>query len=110
MIAFVENYMTFFICIPGGQLFSWGSNQFGQLGIGRKSPKETKPQVVSSLLGCPIVQISAGGYHSFALTVSGTIFSWGKNRYNVDYQNTLFPNYMYGFFNKLLVYRQLNSI
>ncbi|XP_066933658.1 probable E3 ubiquitin-protein ligase HERC4 [Clytia hemisphaerica] len=64
-----------------GQLYGWGNNEFGQLGFGKKSKKETKPQLITVLQGCPIVHIATGGFHSFALTVSGLVFAWGKNSY-----------------------------
>jgi len=37
------------------------------------------PQRVESLCGVPLAQISAGGDHSFVLSLSGVVFGWGKN-------------------------------
>ena len=39
------------------------------------------PQHVQSLQGIPFVQIAAGGAHSFALTQSGAVFGWGRNKF-----------------------------
>ncbi|XP_012860291.2 E3 ISG15--protein ligase HERC5 [Echinops telfairi] len=39
----------------------------------------TTPQVVGHLAGVPVAQISAGEAHSLALSMSGSIYSWGKN-------------------------------
>jgi hypothetical protein len=36
--------------------------------------------LVKGLLGIPVVKVSAGGYHSLALSLSGSIIGWGKNR------------------------------
>lgn len=63
--------------LSDGQLFIWGENSSGQLGLGRI--KCRSPQPVMSLFGIPLDQISAGGDHSFALSVTGVVFGWGKN-------------------------------
>lgn len=65
----------------GGFLFSWGDNKHGQLGIGNSSPARNLPVLVSSLCGVPFALLCAGGYHSFALSLSGALFSWGRNNF-----------------------------
>ncbi|XP_044159252.1 probable E3 ubiquitin-protein ligase HERC6 isoform X2 [Bufo gargarizans] len=60
-------------------VFSWGKNDFGQLGLGKPMPNQAIPQVVKSLKGVPLLQVSAGGSQSFALSMSGIVFGWGKN-------------------------------
>uniref|UniRef100_A0A672KI28 Probable E3 ubiquitin-protein ligase HERC3 n=1 Tax=Sinocyclocheilus grahami TaxID=75366 RepID=A0A672KI28_SINGR len=62
-----------------GQLFVWGENSSGQLGLGKGEPSTLSPQTLKSLCGIPLAQISAGGDHSFALSLSGAVFGWGKN-------------------------------
>ncbi|XP_024254333.2 probable E3 ubiquitin-protein ligase HERC3 [Oncorhynchus tshawytscha] len=49
----------------------WGGASHATLSM---SPKPLK-----SLSGIPLVQITAGGDHSFALSLSGAVFGWGKN-------------------------------
>lgn len=63
----------------GGVIFSWGGNEFGQLGTGVKGEKNTSPTIVQSLLNCPVIQVVAGGCHTMALTISGSLFAWGCN-------------------------------
>ncbi|KAI7810796.1 hypothetical protein IRJ41_006650 [Triplophysa rosa] len=71
--------------IRDGQLLVWGANSHGQLGLEKSSLLEKEecriqsPQPLKSLYGIPVVQISAGGDHSFALSLSGAVFGWGKN-------------------------------
>uniref|UniRef100_A0A671LPK7 Probable E3 ubiquitin-protein ligase HERC4 n=1 Tax=Sinocyclocheilus anshuiensis TaxID=1608454 RepID=A0A671LPK7_9TELE len=65
----------------GGQIFSWGQNKYGQLGLGMQGASVSSPQVIQSLQGVPFAQISAGGAHSFGLTLSGAVFGWGRNKF-----------------------------
>ncbi|XP_043912312.1 probable E3 ubiquitin-protein ligase HERC4 isoform X2 [Protopterus annectens] len=62
------------------EIYAWGQNKYGQLGIGH-SKNQSSPQLVKSLIGLPFMQISAGGAHSFALTLSGAVFGWGRNNF-----------------------------
>ncbi|XP_061107084.1 probable E3 ubiquitin-protein ligase HERC3 isoform X1 [Conger conger] len=62
-----------------GQLFTWGKNSNGQLGQGEVGPSSQTPKRLFSLSGIPLAMITAGGDQSFALSVSGAVFAWGKN-------------------------------
>ena len=64
-----------------GKIFSWGDNENGQLGLGSNSKQSATPSEVKALSNLPIYMLAAGGGHSLALTVSGTLFAWGKNRF-----------------------------
>lgn len=66
---------------PGGQIFSWGQNRYGQLGLGLTGQSIATPQAVQSLQAIPFAQLAAGGAHSFALTLSGAVFGWGRNKF-----------------------------
>ncbi|XP_044798111.1 probable E3 ubiquitin-protein ligase HERC4 isoform X5 [Bubalus bubalis] len=63
------------------EVFCWGQNKYGQLGLGIDCKKQASPQLIKSLLGIPFMQIAAGGAHSFVLTLSGAIFGWGRNKF-----------------------------
>ncbi|XP_044213219.1 probable E3 ubiquitin-protein ligase HERC4 [Thunnus albacares] len=62
-----------------GQVYTWGQNSSGQLGLGKRELGANSPQHLRSLSAIPLVQIAAGGEQSFALSVSGGVFSWGRN-------------------------------
>ncbi|XP_067850555.1 probable E3 ubiquitin-protein ligase HERC4 isoform X2 [Heptranchias perlo] len=64
-----------------GAIYSWGQNSYGQLGLGEGFNSQIRPQCVISLTGIPVAQIAAGGEHSFALSLSGAVFSWGRNNH-----------------------------
>ncbi|XP_064173088.1 probable E3 ubiquitin-protein ligase HERC4 isoform X1 [Anguilla rostrata] len=65
----------------GGSVYSWGQNKYGQLGLGSDGKNKTSPCVIQSLHGIPFAQVAAGGAHSFALTLSGAVFGWGRNKF-----------------------------
>ncbi|NXN88720.1 HERC5 ligase, partial [Bombycilla garrulus] len=65
----------------GGELFTWGQNTHGQLGLGSQTTLISKPQLVERLKGIPLAQIAAGGAHSTTVSLSGAVYSWGKNSF-----------------------------
>ncbi|XP_075163815.1 HECT and RLD domain containing E3 ubiquitin ligase 4 isoform X2 [Haematobia irritans] len=80
-----------------GELYAWGSNIYGQLGIG--SPGDVvhsnTPRLISALNGIPIAFIVCGGNHSFVISKSGAVFGWGRNDCGQlglnDYVNRCYP-------------------
>ncbi len=60
-----------------GRLYTWGSNDRGQLGDGSGLDQ---PEPAEIPLGAPVTQIAGGGLHSLALTADGTVLAWGDNR------------------------------
>lgn len=63
-----------------GRLYATGLNDFGQLGVGDSHDLTytCKPLEVTGI-GKEIVRISAGYYHSCAITEDGELYMWGKN-------------------------------
>lgn len=64
-----------------GQIFSWGSNAFGQLGHGTSKNCIGTPMEITFLQWTPIKQIAAGGSHSAVLSYTGCLYLWGKNEF-----------------------------
>src|SRR6266567_914256 len=56
---------------------SWGDNESGQLGDGTTDNRVRYGDV--SGLGGGVVQVSAGAFHSLAVTSGGTVWGWGNN-------------------------------
>ncbi|XP_010146138.1 PREDICTED: probable E3 ubiquitin-protein ligase HERC3, partial [Eurypyga helias] len=65
----------------GGELFTWGQNAHGQLGVRSQTTPIPQPQLVERLKGIPLAQIAAGGAHSIVVSLSGAVYSWGKNNF-----------------------------
>lgn len=76
-----QTYVITFYCIPGGDVFSWGSNSHGQLGLGKEVSQQLKPFLVCALNGVAVTQISAGGSHTLFLTLPGLVYCCGANKY-----------------------------
>ena len=62
-------------------VYAWGCNEQGQLGTENRDNSCVCPNPVVALHSLFIAQISAGASHSFALTSSGSLFSWGRNTF-----------------------------
>jgi alpha-tubulin suppressor-like RCC1 family protein len=67
-----------------GQLYAFGSNESGQLGVQTNSgtyERNATPTLVSlpGVTG-PVIKAAAGGRHSLALTASGQLYAFGNNR------------------------------
>ncbi|KAF6264509.1 regulator of chromosome condensation 1/beta-lactamase-inhibitor protein II, partial [Scenedesmus sp. NREL 46B-D3] len=69
------------ICVTAqSQVFAWGHNSAGQLGLTDRRDRHT-PTLVDALWALPVVQLAAGDAHSSALTSSGHMFIWGSNHF-----------------------------
>jgi alpha-tubulin suppressor-like RCC1 family protein len=67
-----------------GTIWAWGLNNLGQVGDGSTDPNTDTPgQVVTTPARCQAflnaVAISAGGFHSLAARIDGTVWGWGDN-------------------------------
>jgi adhesin/invasin len=63
----------------GGQLWCWGSNSKGQLGIGTTGGTRNAPVQVDA--GNSYVQVAAGGLYSCAIRTGGAAYCWGDNEF-----------------------------
>lgn len=61
-----------------GTLFCWGANDKGQCGTGSPTPV-VAPTKIPAPAGQRWVHISAGDYHTCAITDLGMLFCWGDN-------------------------------
>ena len=69
---------NFTLCLTNdGYLYSFGSNNYGQLGIGRNTNDEHPPQMIESLQDVEFV--ICGGTFAFCKTLDNIVYCWGKN-------------------------------
>ncbi|MCF7924822.1 MAG: hypothetical protein K9L64_06955, partial [Candidatus Izimaplasma sp.] len=73
-----------------GKLFSWGYNDYGQLGDGTVTPQSSPIEIGYNILNInqnnlpiyqEIIQVSLGNSFSSAITSEGMLFTWGENSY-----------------------------
>jgi alpha-tubulin suppressor-like RCC1 family protein len=65
-----------------GQVYSWGSNEFGNIGNGTTSFTPTHPTLISftGLQDGEIIRdVFAGQFHTFSVTSNGRVYAWGLN-------------------------------
>jgi len=60
-----------------GDVYAWGLESSGQLGLGSYRTKAHTPAKVDALSGCGVSQLSCGSYHTLALTAKGEVYSTG---------------------------------
>jgi alpha-tubulin suppressor-like RCC1 family protein len=75
-----------------GTVWTWGSNETGQLGddAGVSSKVPVQVMTANGVELDAIMAIAAGANHNLALDVNGTVYAWGDGRVGqVGYQETL---------------------
>ncbi len=81
-----------------GELFTIGSNQYGQLGLNdTQLDFTTAPLLVQEIQQqeLNIIQISCGRHHNLILCDDGSLYSWGANHHgqcgqDMKYYQTIF--------------------
>ncbi|DBA03258.1 TPA: hypothetical protein N0F65_011617 [Lagenidium giganteum] len=67
------------VCTARGDLYAFGKNDYGQLGLGHSRQVKAPAQVIiPNELVC---FVACGYYHSIAVTAAGHAFSFGRNDY-----------------------------
>lgn len=63
-----------------GEVYAWGLNSMGQLGVPNESLKETKlPQKIEALSEVFVTSIEAGNTTAAAISAEGKVWLWGDN-------------------------------
>jgi regulator of chromosome condensation len=72
-----------FVLTGYGNVYSFGLNNMGQLGIGSLEPDHTGvPQLVTALEGKGVTELVGGEHHSMALTADGEVYTFGRGDNN----------------------------
>lgn len=62
-----------------GDVYAWGANDSGQLGLGSASSHVATPTRVPVLSNLDLAELIIGRYHNFAISTTGEIYAWGSN-------------------------------
>jgi alpha-tubulin suppressor-like RCC1 family protein len=74
---FVDDYAMIDQYAATGSAWTWGRNNFGQLGDNSITNRSSPVQTVSG--GTNWKLVSGGGYHTAAIKTDGTLWTWGYN-------------------------------
>eukprot|EP00803_Ostreobium_quekettii_P007034 evm.model.scf_2582.1 EVM.evm.TU.scf_2582.1 scf_2582:2859-15247(+) len=70
------------VAVSSQEVYSWGSNEHGQLGLGDLAPDNVRrPRVVKALHGKMVMQVVCGKFHTLAVTAQSHVYGWGQNSY-----------------------------
>jgi alpha-tubulin suppressor-like RCC1 family protein len=70
-----------------GVAYCWGSNAYGELGIGTRTGPQACPTVACSTSpiavagGLSFVAVSGGLAHACGVVIAGSVYCWGSNTY-----------------------------
>jgi alpha-tubulin suppressor-like RCC1 family protein len=67
------------VILSDGSVWTWGNNQHGQLGDGSTADSRV-PVRVNVPAAVTFVTVNSGGYASYAIDSSGTLWAWGGNQ------------------------------
>ena len=68
------------VIVAAGEVFIWGSNEDRVLGVPVDLDIVSCPTAVEGLRGIDIAQIKCGLGYTAAVTTTGALFTWGRNR------------------------------
>ena len=78
----MEGGIPFIALKNDGTVWTWGWNEYGQLGDGT-TIQRTTPIQVSGLTD--VTQIAGGDYHTIAVKNDGTVWTWRWNFYKARF-------------------------
>ena len=80
-----------------GQVYGFGRNDYGQLGLGHAQPRMYGVHINSYLRDKSVTSLAAGCYHSIAVTSNGMLYVFGRNNHgqlgtgDIDERHTPHP-------------------
>ncbi|KFH12064.1 regulator of chromosome condensation (RCC1) repeat-containing protein [Toxoplasma gondii VAND] len=63
-----------------GEIYTWGSDDYGQLGLGKESRFVLLPRRVDALADKRVVSVRCGHFFTCCTTSTGEVFVWGYGR------------------------------
>ncbi|CAG8496102.1 9785_t:CDS:2, partial [Ambispora leptoticha] len=77
-IKVVSGENHFLALTRNGEVYTWGSGRYGQLGHGNLKSLN-RPTVIEFLQGLTVTEIACGGWHSAVITDSQDLYTFGWN-------------------------------
>ncbi|PFH38113.1 regulator of chromosome condensation (RCC1) repeat-containing protein [Besnoitia besnoiti] len=63
-----------------GEIYTWGSDDYGQLGLGKESRYVLLPRRVDALADKQVASVHCGHFFTCCTTTAGEVFVWGYGR------------------------------
>ncbi len=79
VIKVAAGYASSYALTSTGEVYAWGDNSQGQLGLGSTPSSVSIPTRVSSLKGVHVISLSCSTNTVMAVTRNGSAYSWGVN-------------------------------
>ncbi|XP_022791463.1 uncharacterized protein LOC111330786 [Stylophora pistillata] len=68
----------YMVVMESGQVYSWGYDDYGQLGLGGKTEPQMTPRLLHKLSNKSITTVSVGAEFSVAMDTAGYVWVWGR--------------------------------
>lgn len=79
-----RQHFVFSFCADEGQVFAFGSDYYGCIGIDKACGSEVlEPQQLDFFLNIPVEQVSCGDNHVAVLTRNREVYTWGCGEYGM---------------------------
>jgi E3 ubiquitin-protein ligase HERC2 len=62
-----------------GCIFTWGGNDFGQLGLGDQNIRSSPSEIDLPFISGKVKSFSFGAFHCICMTQENDVYSWGFN-------------------------------
>jgi hypothetical protein len=81
IINFVNGCLHTIAITESGEIYCWGFNNYGVLGLGPNMPQFEKPKLNDYLSHEKVISVICGGGHTVVLTQLNFVYSWGYNNW-----------------------------
>lgn len=86
IIQFALGFKHMLAVSDKGEVFSWGSGQYGRLGQGHLRDRYSPLMISEPLRGKQVQLVACNEYHSAAVCDNGEIYTWGRAGPHLGYQ------------------------
>ena len=84
----ITNFLANYLLTEEGDVYSWGRNEFGELGLGVPLDEFiTQPTKIPELSDIKKIMVAPSSYMAGAINAEGELYVWGQNAFNLTTGN-----------------------